>query len=130
MFLPVLGHLDGLLEARLALHRHALLVGVIEHLVEVVRVHGVQHVIKVLPRGTFALRILVREELQHLFIAGELRPDVLDGQLVVEGDLDERHLLLPEQLLLLREQLLEEVLVDSAGGRQVELDYKRVRYGR
>ena len=129
LLLPILGELDRLPHARLARRRHPLLVGVGQILGEEVGMDGIEDVEEVLPRRTLAIWEDVREVLLHLLIIGELRPEVLDGQLVVVGHLDADDLLLLEQLLLAGEHLLQEVLVDRGGRRQVELYCNGVRNG-
>ena len=113
--------------ARLAERRHPLLVGVVQHLLQEVRVDGVEHAEEVLAGRALILGQDVREVRRHLFVLLELRPDVLGGQLVVVRHFNVGHLLLAEQLLLALEDGLEEVLVDVADGRQVVLYWKGIR---
>ena len=109
--LPELGDLDALGLPSLAFHRHPLLVGMVEETFEEVWMHSVQHIVEVLPRWAFARGKGIREVLQHLRVIGELGPDVLHRQLLILRYLDVLHILLLEELLLLRQDLLEEVLV-------------------
>ena len=85
-------------------------------------VDGVEDVKEILPRGTFVGRISVREERHHVGVLLELGVDGLDRELVVLGHLDGFDVGLAHQLLLAGEHRLQEVLVDGALLRQVELE--------
>ena len=122
LLLPELGDLDRLCLAGLAVDGHALLVGVGEHLLQVVRVERVEHVEEVLPRRPLVLGVLVGEVAGQQVVLGELGPEAPDGQLIVVRDLDVADVFLPDQLLFVRQHLLEEVLVDRGRRREVELD--------
>jgi len=130
LLVPELGELDGLPLASLAFNRVPLLVGVIEHLVEEVRVHGVEYIIEVLAWWPLAFREDIWEVLFHLVVIGELRPDVLHRELVVVWHFDEDNFLLAQQLFLAREHLLQEVFVDRLSRREIELHCIGVRKGR
>ena len=127
LLLPVFGDLDGLHLPSLSLRGHALLVGVVQHLLEEVGMDGVEYIEEVLPGRILAFWEDVGEVLLHLLIIGELRPEVYDSELVIVRDFDEVDLLLLEQLLLLRKQRLEEVFIDRLGRRQIELYYMGMR---
>ena len=62
------------------------------HLFEVVRVDGVKNVEEVLARRAFANRVLVGKVLREFWVFTELRPQILDGKLVVMRDCDLLHL--------------------------------------
>ena len=72
LLLPVLRDLDGLVLLVLGASGHPLLVGVGHHLLEVVRVHGVQDVEKVVPRRAFVLRVLGGEVHRDVWITDHL----------------------------------------------------------
>ena len=93
----------------------------VQHLLQIVRVHGVENIVEILSRWAFALWEDIWKVLPNIFVIGELWPDILHGQLIIMRDLDEVDFLLPEQLLLLCEYLLEEVFIDSMCRWQVEL---------
>ena len=69
LLLPELGDLNGLCLTLFALGSHALLFGVVQHLLEEVRQNGIHHVEEVLSPWSLAIGKLVREELHPLFIA-------------------------------------------------------------
>ena len=106
----------------LARRGHPLLVGVLHDLRQVVRVQRVEDVEEVLPRRTLVLRVLVRKVRQEDGVLLELGIERLHRQLVVVRDLDRRDGRLLVELLLPGEDVLQEVLVDEAFGRQVELE--------
>ena len=92
-------------------------------LLQVLGVQGGEHIEEVGSWWSFIFGVLVREERLELGILLEHRVDVPDRQLVVMRDLDEGHIRLPQQLLLAREDILEEVLVDNTFIRQIILHY-------
>ena len=99
----------------------------VEDLLEIVwhlRVHDVE---KVFAWRTLVLRILGGEILHEVGVLLHLRPERLDGDLVVLGDMDVVHLLLFEELLIFCEHLLEEVLGHASLFWKVELYWKGVR---
>lgn len=87
--------------------------------VKVLWVHRVEDCEEVLTCGTLVLGEGIREVLHHLSVVLESREDVLDGQLVVLGHVDESTVLDGQKLLLVVEDLLEEVLIHSHVARQV-----------
>ena len=99
----------------------------INDLLQEVGLHGIDDIEEVLAAQALADSEVIGEVLGDVFISGELRPQRLHGELIVVRHLDEDHLRLPQELLLLRQDLLQEVLIDGAGGRQVELDYNGVK---
>ena len=127
LLLPELGDLDRVPLVVGAVGRHPLLVGMLQYLLEVFGVDRVQDVEEVLPRRALAGWVLVGEVLDELVVLGELRPEVLDRELVVVRHGDSLDLGLLHQLLLAAEHVLEEVLVDDALVGQVVLDYIGVR---
>ena len=70
---PVLGDLDGLMFHGLTLGRVPLLVGVVQYLLEVVGVQGVEDVEEVISRWSFAGWVLVREVRHEDRVLLELR---------------------------------------------------------
>ena len=98
-----------------------------EDLLEIVwhlRVHDVK---EILAWWSLVLRILGGEVLHEVGVLLHLRPERLDGDLVVLGDVDVVHLLLFEELLIFCEHLLEEVLGHALLFGQVKLYWKGVR---
>ena len=89
---------------------------------EVVRVQRVHDVEEVLAGRPLILRVVIREVGVEDRVLLELGEERLDRELVVLGYLDLLDLQLLEQLLLAAEDILEEVLVDKALRRQVELE--------
>ena len=75
------------------------------------RIHDVE---KVVSGRTPVLRIDRREVLHEVCILVHLRPERLDGYLVILGDMDVVHLLLFEELLIFSEHCFEEVLGHAA----------------
>lgn len=98
--------------------------GVLNHLLHVLGSNCVQDVEGVLPVGYPALGIVIREEDKDLGVLLDQRPDRLDGDLVELGNVYRAqggHL---DELLVIREHLLEEVFVNHGGWWNVELDYQ------
>ena len=91
-------------------------------LVQVFRVDCIQYVEEILSRWTFAFGPLIRKEDDELLVLRQARPQILDGKLIILGDIDVVHVLLLEQQLLIGEHLLQEVLVDLGLRRQIVLD--------
>ena len=60
----------------LALLREPLCLGVLDHLPDMVRVHGVQHCEEVVPIGISVSWILILQILHHLGVPLELRIDI------------------------------------------------------
>ena len=81
----------------------------------------VEHVHEVITGWSSVLRVLVREVLEELGVLLELRPQRLDGELVVERHLDGLHLRLLQQLLAAGEDVLQPILVNYRLVRQVVL---------
>ena len=103
---------------------HALLVGVRHDVREVDRLERVQDVEEVRPRWPFPYWVFVWEVGHEDGVLGELRVDVLHRQFIVAWDLDVADLRLLEQLLLARQDRLEEVLVHHRLVWQIELQAK------
>lgn len=122
LLLPVLRHLDGLLLHVLALASQALLGGVLDDLLQVVRLQRVEYVEEVLSWRSLAFRVLVGEVALKDRVLSHRRVDVLDTELLVVWHFDEDHVRPLEQLLLPGEHLLDEVLGHDRFVRQVELD--------
>ena len=118
---PRVRQLDGLRLSILARYGVTLQVGVLDQVLHVLRVAGVEDVEEVGPVGQPAHRQLVREVPHEVGGMLHLRPDVPHRELVVEGHLDHADLLDLDELLLLREDLLEEVLREHRPRRHIEL---------
>ena len=84
--------------------------------------HGIQDVKEILSRRTLAFGPIIREEDNELLVLRQARPQILDGKLIILGDIDVVHVLLLEQQLLIGEYLLQEVLIDLGLGRKIVLD--------
>ena len=121
LLLPELGDGDGVDLVVVALRRHPLLARVAHDLLQVLRVHGVQHVEEILTRRASVLRELVREVDVHRHVLGELRPQRLDGELIVARHLDGLHLGFLEQLFPAGQDVLQEVFVDDSLVREIVL---------
>ena len=83
------------------------------HLLQVVRVNGVQDVEEVLARRAFANGVLIGEVLRELWVFTELRPQALDRELIVVWNRDLLHLHLLQQMLLAGQNVFEEILIDD-----------------
>jgi len=118
---PRVRQLDGLQHPLLTCYGVTLQVGVLDNVRYVLRVARVEDVEEVGPVGQPALRQLVREVLHEVLRQLQLRPEVLHRELVVEGHLDHADLLDLAEHLLLREDLLEEVLREHRPRRHIEL---------
>ena len=96
--------------------------GMVEQPLQELWVECVEDVEEVLPRRALALRVLIRKVPDHKVILSELRPQRLHRELFIVWNLYVRDVALLDQRLLVGEDLLEEVLVDEALWRQVELE--------
>ena len=114
--------MDGLRLHAFAGGRVSLLVRVRRDLHQVVVMQGTEDVEEVRSRWSLGLRKVVREELHEFRVLGHGGPEPLDAQFVVVRHLDGQDGRLLEQLLLLREDFLEEVLRDVGARRQVVLE--------
>ena len=119
---PVVADLHRVQPLFVVLDGVPLLAGVAEDLLQVVGVERVQDVEEIVTSRAFIFRENIGEILRELLVLLELRPELRHRELVVLRDLDLLHVLLLEQLLLIREDLLEEVFIHLALGRQVVLD--------
>ena len=121
-FVPFIRDLDrvGLVEFTAGRHPHFICVA--NYLLQVLWVHGVQDVKEILSRRTLAFGPIIGEEDDELLVLRQARPQILDGKLIILGDIDVVHVLLLEQQLLIGEHLLQEVLVDLGLGRKIVLD--------
>ena len=125
MLRPGLADLDGLRLHAFAGGRVSLLVRVRRDLHQVVVMQGTEDVEEVRSRWSLGLCEVVREVLHELRVLGHGGPEPLDAQFVVVRHLDGQDGRLLEQLLLLREDFLEEVLRDVGARRQVVLEAGR-----
>ena len=91
-------------------------------LVQVFRMDCIKYIEEILSRWAFAFGQLIRKEDDELLVLRQARPQILDGKLIILGDIDVVHVLLLEQQLLIGEHLLQEVLVDLGLRRQIVLD--------
>ena len=130
LFLPVLGHLDGLVLPVLALACQALLCSMLDDLGQVVGLEGVQYIEKVIPWRTFAFRILVWKVQLELRVLSHGWIDVLHRQLLIVWHIDGHHVHLLEQLLLAGEHGLDEVLGHDGLVGQVKLNCNEIRINR
>ena len=101
----------------------------IHDLRQVLRIECVQDVEKVLPWRTFALRKSCWEVRHEISILFEFRPEILDAQLVVLGDLDEPDLGLLEHSPIADQDILDEILVDHVICWQIVLYYMEINDG-
>ena len=92
-------------------------------LLEVLGLQRVEDVEEVLARRALASWIRIRKVLHELWVLLEMRPERLYGQLVIMWAIHLLDVGLLHQLLLAGEDVLEEVLVDDVGVREVVLDY-------
>ena len=83
----------------------------VEDPLEELRIERVEHVEEVLPRRALALGVLIREVPHEEVVAGELRPQCFDRDLLIVWHLDRRDVGLLDQCLLVGQYLLEEVFV-------------------
>ena len=102
--------------------RHPLLIGMLHDLIEIIRLQRVKDIEEVLARRTLASWICIREVLHEICIFLEMRPQRLDRQFVVVWNIYLLDFGLLHQLLLANENVLEEVLVDDVGIREIVLD--------
>ena len=119
--MPGLRNLDLLVSHGLARRHVSLLVGVTHDLGQVLRVERVQYVEEISSRRPLVLGEVVREVKHEGGILGHRWRELLHTQLVVSWDFDGGDGPLLEQLLLVREDGLEEVLVYLVLWRQVVL---------
>jgi len=121
LLFPELGDGDGVDLVVVALRRHPLLARVAHDLLQVFRVHSVLHIEEILTRRASVLRELVREVDVHRHVLRELRPQRLDGELVVARHLARLHLGFLEQLFSADQHVLQQVLVDDGLVREIVL---------
>ena len=105
---------------------HALLVGVVHDLLQIIWMDGVQDIEEVLPGWAFSRRVRVREVRHQLRVLLELRIKGLDAELIVVRNLNGSDFRLLQQLLLAGHDGLQVVLVQDGLVGEVELDYKLV----
>ena len=98
----------------------------LDHLLQVLGVHGVEDVEKVLARRTFVFGIFVWEVLQELLVVLKVRVEALDRNLIIFGHVDVVDLILLQQVLLPCEHVAEEVLGKGALARKVVLHCSKV----
>ena len=94
----------------------------IQHSLQEVGVQRVEHVEEVVPRRPLVLGEVIWKVPGEQIVILELRPQLLDRQLIIVRYYYVAHICLLNEGLLIRENLLEEVFVDERGRRQVELD--------
>jgi len=97
----------------------------VNHLLEVVGVDGVEHVEEILPRRVSVLRQEVGEKEHELRVLLEIWPELDDGDLVVLWNVDEVDLRLLQEPLLVDEDKLEEVFIDLGDRWEVVLDWRK-----
>ena len=118
---PVIRDLYDLLLHGFGLHRVALVVCMLDNLVQVVMLESVDHVEEIVPVRHSSLRQLLREVLHQLLVRPHHRPQLDDRELVVHGNGDAPDLIQTQERFFTGEDLLEEVFVEHPVGRQVEL---------
>ena len=83
----------------------------LDHLSDMVRVHGVKHCEEVVPIGISVGWIIILQILHYFVILLELRKDVLDAELVVLGHVHRALLTDLEQLLFTLKHSSDEVAI-------------------
>ena len=119
---PSLGDLNGLGLVEITASRHPHLIRMGHDLAQVFRMDCIKYIEEILSRWPFAFGPLIRKEDDELLVLRQARPQILDGKLIILGDLDVVHVLLLEQQLLVGEHLLQEVLGHLGLRRHVVLD--------
>ena len=100
----------------------------LDHLSDMVRVHGVKHCEEVVPIGISVGWIIILQILHYFVILLELRKDVLDAELVVLGHVHRALLTDLEQLLFTLKHSSDEVSVHGGHRGHKQLNYvNRVR---
>lgn len=95
-------------------------------LMQILRMDGVQDVEKIIARRTFSFRKGSREEWAELGIFLEVRPKILDAELIVVGYLYEVDRWPLHDLSVSWQNILDEIFINTFLGRQVILYYKEV----
>ena len=121
LFSPLVRQLDALRHPFLARNGVALQVGMLDQVRHVLRTDRVENVEEVGPVGQPTLRQLVREELHKVARLLQLWPDVLHRELVEEGHLDQLDRPNLDEFLMIRKDLLEEILREHRARRHVQL---------
>ena len=103
--------------------------GMLDHLLDVFWPDGVEDVEGVLAVRLTALGIVVGEVDEDFRVLLDEGPDLLDGDLVELGHVDRPKLRHLDELLLVRKDLLKEVLVDHRLRGNIELDYNAGDHG-
>ena len=119
---PLIGDLNCIVLEVDAIHAHPLLAGMVNHLLEVVGVDGVEHVEEVLPRRVSVFWQKVGEKEHELRVLLEIWPELDHGDLVVLWNVDEVDFRLLQEPLLVDEDKLEEVFINLGYRREVVLD--------
>jgi hypothetical protein len=119
--LPLLCDFDDVVISAWALVTESEVLGVLNQLRYVVVVRGVDHVEEEDAIGQVRLGALLREELGQLRLLHHVADEVHDAELVVLGHLYGAQLGVRDEVLPPGEDLLEEVLGDLLGRRQVIL---------
>ena len=94
---------------------------------EILRLERVEDVEEVLARRAPPGRVLVREVAGELWVLAHVGPKGLHGQLVIVRNSDLVDVGLFHELLLARQDVFQEILVDDIGVWQVVLHWKAVR---
>ena len=118
---PLVCDLYLLLSSGFILDTGAHLVRVLDDLLAVLGLKRVQDIEEVLPGGQAALGVLVGEVEHEPFVLLHHRPEVGDAELIVQGGGDTSDVPLLQEPLLAGEHELEEVDVDGALRRYVQL---------
>ena len=118
---PLVRDLDCVTAVTVLLHGHALGVCVLNELLHVSRLQGIEHIPKVFPRRQSPLRRWIRHVLHEVRIWLHKLPKFLHGELVEVRHADMYDFTELEQLLFFCEQLLHEILVHHLLWRHVEL---------
>ena len=121
--MPLVGYLDNLLRLFLVCFVEAKRLCVLDYLVDIVWLNGIEYIEEVLSLGKFAAFFDVSKELIELCIRHDIFHEALDAELVILGDGDGADLVPRDEILLAGEDLLEEVFVDVGPRRHVVLAY-------
>jgi hypothetical protein len=123
-FSPMLSGQDSFLTLLLTADRMSVIVSIIDKLRNYFWMECVGHIEKVLAVALSSFRVLLGEELLHSFETHQLLIEILDGDLIILGDLDHSDVLELKEPFLAFENVLEDILGAHVIWHQIVLEIR------